>query len=461
MKMLSAFVSRFRKRGRRSKHPSRAYNHSPAQLYSEQLEARIVPYTTNGGAWPHPELVTISFAPDGTYVNGNTSDLFARMNAKFGSSTVWQNQILKAAQAWAQQTNLNFTVVSDNGADKGSGLYQQGDPGFGDIRFFGYNFGTSTLAMAYAPPPVSNYSIAGDININTAQTWNIGTTYDLFTVSMHELGHALGLGHSTSATSVMYATYNGVDSGLGTDDINGIRSIYGGARSNDSYDAAASNETFSTATNITSLIDSGTKTAVVTGLDITTTSDIDFYKFTAPSGGSGSLSVVVQSSGLSLLAPKFWIYNSSQSQLAVVTGSGNFGSTLQKTVSGIVAGQTYYVKVDGAVSTSFGTGSYAISLNFGTGGDPVIPLPNTQTLNGDPLITGGGEPIVPFGQPHPHDDHNLVSDGEVSVHGEVAATSSRGLEFLTRANRRSPDEIVSARLDWPKLQEILLAALDA
>lgn len=461
MKMLTTLVSRIRKRGRRSKFPSRVHTHNPALLCTEQLEPRIVLYSTTGNAWPHPELVTISFAPDGTFINGYTSNLFARMDAKFGSSTTWQNQILKAAQAWAQQTNLNFSVVTDNGADKGSGDYQQGDPGFGDIRFFGYDFGTSTLGVAYLPPPGTNFSLAGDIQFNTGQNWNIGTHYDLFTVSMHELGHALGLGHSTSAMSVMYATYNGIDSGLYTDDINGIRAIYGGARLSDSYDAAASNGSFSTASNITSLINSETKTAVVTGLDITTTSDIDYYKFTAPSGGSGSLSVVVQSSGLSLLAPKFWIYNSSQSQLAVATGSGNFGSTLRLTVSGIVAGQTYYVKVDGADNTSFGTGSYAISLNFGTGGDPAIPLPNTQTLNGNPLTVSGGSLTTPFGHAHHHDDHDPASVDENSDHGKAVATGSRWLEFLTRnANRRASDEIVSARLDWTKLQEILLAALD-
>jgi hypothetical protein len=33
-------------------------------------------------------------------------------NGKFGSATTWQNQILKAAQAWAQATNLNFSIIA-------------------------------------------------------------------------------------------------------------------------------------------------------------------------------------------------------------------------------------------------------------------------------------------------------------------------------------------------------------
>ena len=118
--------------------------------------------------------------------------------------------------------------MPDDGAPSGGGNDQEGDPGFGDIRIGGYNFGSSTLAWSYQPPPVNNYSIAGDIEINTGMTWNIGQTYDLFTVAAHEVGHALGLGESsTSAADIMYPTYTGKKTALAADDIAGIQSIYG------------------------------------------------------------------------------------------------------------------------------------------------------------------------------------------------------------------------------------------
>src|SRR5712692_6514354 len=178
-------------------------------LHLEALETRLVPYNVSGYAWPHPELITLSFVPDGTNLGGSTSNLFATFNAKFGSQANWQNQILKAAQVWAQQTNLNFSLVSDSGADIGSDNYQQGDPAFGDIRFGGFNFGSSTLAMAYLPPSINNYSVAGDIAFNTGQTFNIGSTYDLFTVATHEIGHALGVYHSNTVSAIMYPAYTG------------------------------------------------------------------------------------------------------------------------------------------------------------------------------------------------------------------------------------------------------------
>src|SRR5262245_22481998 len=107
------------------------------RLSVEGLESRVMPYALSGNAWPNPELVTISFVPDGTVLGSNangfiTSNLFSTFTSRFGSTAAWQNQILKAAQAWAQQTNLNFAVVPDDGADIGAGDSQQGDPHRGD-----------------------------------------------------------------------------------------------------------------------------------------------------------------------------------------------------------------------------------------------------------------------------------------------------------------------------------------
>ncbi len=356
----------------------------------EPLESRCVMYSASGNAWPHPELITISFVPDGTNLGGVTSNLFATFNARFGSAAAWQNKILQAFQAWAQQTNLNFALVSDNGTPSGGGSYQQGDQAYGDIRIGGFNFGGSNLGVGYFPPAGNNYSIAGDLAFNTGKAFNInGTDYDLFTVAVHEIGHALGLGHSSLTTSVMYSAYNGVKTGLKSDDIAGIQSIYGGARAADTYDAAGSNDSFAAATNITSAIDTNAKNALVNA-DITTTADADYYKFTVPAGMSGSLVVKVQSSGLSLLTPTLKIFNGSQTQVgSTVTGTGYAGGTIQTTVS-VTAGATYYVAVDGKDATANGTGRYSMSLTFSGGTAPAVAAPNTQTENGNPLSGSGG-----------------------------------------------------------------------
>jgi predicted Zn-dependent protease len=239
-----------------------------------------VPYTISANAWPNPQVITISFEPDGTNLGGASSNLFATFNAKWATKT-WENQILKAAQVWAQQANVNFVVVPDSGAPMGSSSYEQGDPTMGDIRVGGYNFGTNSLAAAYQPPPVNNYSIAGDIQLNTGQAFNIGTTYDLFTVAAHEFGHALGLYHSTQSSAMMYPTYTCMKSALSSDDIAGIQAMYG-ARPVDVYDAGTGDHSFPTAADITSQIGCRSLTALVTHLDIVNTSDVAYYKFTVP-----------------------------------------------------------------------------------------------------------------------------------------------------------------------------------
>jgi hypothetical protein len=368
-----------------------------ARLEVESLEVRIVPYALSGGAWPQPQLITISFVPDGTIVGTtNTgyaySNLFAKMNAKFGSPSVWETQILKAAQSWAAQTNINFDIVADSGTPIGQGAYQQGDPGMGDIRIGGYAYSPSYLATAYMPPPLNNYSIGGDIEFNTQMTWNINSTYDLFTVAAHEVGHTLGLYHSSINTAVMYGTYFGVKSSLTSDDISGVRAIYSGGnpRAGDS----STNDTVATATDVSSSIDQNSLTALVTSVDITTTSDVDYYTFLAPNTSGPTLTVNVQSAGLSMLTPSVTLYASDGSTvLASTSDAGHLGGiNLSLSYTGGIAGQQFYVKVAGADSTVFSTGQYAITLNMGGGPSPTVPLPNTQTPNGSPIHGGGGQP---------------------------------------------------------------------
>ena len=354
------------------------------------MEDRVVPYAASGNLWPNPQLVTISFVPDGTNLGGVTSNLFAAFDARFGSTSVWQNVILKAAQVWAQQANVNFTVVGDSGADSGSGDDQQGDPTMGDIRIGGFDFQDgSFLALGFLPPPVNNYSVAGDIGINTGQIFNINSNdYDLFTVMTHEFGHALGLDHSASAAAIMYPIYQGVDSGLFSDDIAGIRSIYG-PRQADAFDAVLSNGSFGAASDITPFIDPNTDIAELDGLDITQTGDVDYYKFTVPADSAGTVTIRAQSAGLSLLSLSLRVYNANPSLIGVANGNGSLRSTPTLTLNAM-PGDTYYIRVAGGNFSSFGTGAYSLIVNAGSADTPTANSPSTPIANGDSIQGGGG-----------------------------------------------------------------------
>ena len=376
----------------------------------EDLESRVVLYSASANAWPAPQLVTISFMPDGTNFGGQSTNLFSKFNSMFGSPSTWENLILQAAQLWAQQTNINFAIVPDNGAMDGSGNYQQGDPGFGDIRIGGFNFYSTTLAGACMPPPVNNYSAAGDIAFNTAMPFRSnGSAYDLITVAAHEIGHSLGLMHSTFTSDMMYSCYNGMKRSLDQRRHAGIQSIYGGPRQQDQYYGSSGNDSTSTAYNINAMIDNANLTALVASADITTLDQKDYYAFTIPAGTNGTMRVSMQSRGLSLLEPQLSIYNASDVEVATVSSSA-YCSTITATYSGVMAGQTYYVKASSPLTTADciprvkptvpnGTGEYALSMTFGTNPAPTVPLPDTQLLNGSPLSSGGVRPTSSIRRP--------------------------------------------------------------
>src|SRR5271157_2545111 len=103
----------------------------------ESLESRVVLYSASGNAWMNPEIITISFMPDGTNLGSAPSNMVSTFNNNPALVGKWQNIILKAAQTWAQQTNINFVVVPDDGAPSGAGVDQEGDPNHGDIRIGG------------------------------------------------------------------------------------------------------------------------------------------------------------------------------------------------------------------------------------------------------------------------------------------------------------------------------------
>ena len=340
----------------------------------ECLEPRLLLYAPNGGVWPHPELVTVSFMPDGTDLGGVPSSLFSTMNARWSSAT-WQKEMLRGLQNYAANSNLNFTVVTDDGSAFGnsSDCKVQGSSHFGDIRIGAYDMG-SNLGVGLLAPPINGDTTAGDFFLNSTTTWNIGSSYDLQTVTAHEAGHALGLDHSTSNKAVMYASYTGVKSSLNSDDITGIHSIYD-TRHKDGFDAIAPNDSRSTATVITPLIDSN-KQVNLSARDITTTSDVDYYKITIPSGAAGTMTVQMQSQGFSLLAPLHTLYNYSGKQIS--STSGNYGSTLHLTQS-ISKDQVYFIKAAGADTSVFGTGTYALQVNLGSSSLPTLTGPNTET----------------------------------------------------------------------------------
>jgi hypothetical protein len=136
----------------------------------------------------------------------------------------YQAEIQRAFDTWAAVADLTFINVADGG---GAINY---DP-VADIRIGALDIDgpSSVLAFNYYPP-VNGLYAAGDMILDRTENWTYdGTGIDLFSIVLHELGHALGLGHSTDPGAVMYPYYSGTVTGLHADDIAGIQYLYGAA----------------------------------------------------------------------------------------------------------------------------------------------------------------------------------------------------------------------------------------
>jgi hypothetical protein len=220
----------------------------------------------------------------------------------------------------------------------------------------------------------------------------------------------------------MYSVYNGIKDSLTPDDIAGIQAIYG-VRPPDGFDATDPNNTKGNSTVITSYIDSN-KQVTLTGLDLTSNSDIDWYKITTPSGSAPTMEIRVQSTGLSLLAPKMTVFKGSTNKGTV---SGGYNSTIT-TIKSIGSGQNWFVKVEAAEASVFGTGTYALQINMGTAPLPPVNSPNTATPS-----TGGGGGSLPAEAGHGHDHEGGVTVAGAAGSLPVIVSTEIGLEVSVLA----------------------------
>ncbi len=138
-----------------------------------------------------------------------------------------KQEIQRAMLEWATYASLTF--LPSGGAQSGRTLNILFAPrNHGDAYpFDGFS---GVLAHTYYPAPPNPEPRAGDIHFDDDEEWVIGPdlsrySADLFSVALHEFGHALGLGHSDLPGTVMYPYYRRITQ-LATDDIAAIQTLY-------------------------------------------------------------------------------------------------------------------------------------------------------------------------------------------------------------------------------------------
>ncbi|MDC0092631.1 matrixin family metalloprotease [bacterium] len=139
-----------------------------------------------------------------------------------------RNAVREAFEIWSCLTPLTFTEA--NSASNADIVILWGSGNHGDDYPFDSQNGV--LAHAFFPPP-NGGSLAGDVHFDDSENWTLNMRsnslqpIDLVTVAAHEIGHSLGLNHSSDSNALMYAYYTGSHRFLDIDDINGIQAIYG------------------------------------------------------------------------------------------------------------------------------------------------------------------------------------------------------------------------------------------
>ncbi|TKY69784.1 Metalloendoproteinase 2-MMP [Spatholobus suberectus] len=166
-----------------------------------------------------------------------TQELTYAFNPDNNLDDVYKSVFAKAFARWSEVTTISFSeAASYEDADLTIGFYS-GDHGDGE-PFDGV---LGTLAHSFSPTN-------GRFHLDQAEDWvasgdvtkaALSNAVDLESVAVHEIGHLLGLGHTSVEEAIMYPTISAKTRKveLADDDIQGIQKLYG---SNPNYTGSSS-----------------------------------------------------------------------------------------------------------------------------------------------------------------------------------------------------------------------------
>jgi hypothetical protein len=207
------------------------------------VKARLTLCATAGALFALTSI-THSFAVTGTRWTGSSIVMQMQVGASPGTlidgNGSWDASAADALSTWNPFLNgVSFRAVP-NSRTNVSLRNGANDVAWAD-DMYGESFGDAIAVTVYLTR--RGTTSEADVLFNRGRNWNSyrgnlrrasagGTLLDFHRVALHEFGHVLGLDHPDEAGQSVAAIMNsrvGNTDALTADDINGVRSIYGGA----------------------------------------------------------------------------------------------------------------------------------------------------------------------------------------------------------------------------------------
>jgi|GEM_PF-6153763 len=320
-----------------------------------------------GATWPQPSLTVYAGIPSSPSWNGTQTD--------------WAAALTEAADQWTDMTDFDFTVVNQYSDPCDTSAQGQADVGVD----FAPNLCSGPFTEALASTILyiqGDQIVRGDIVFDSNLNWSVYTgphllfntgtgileINDFRRIALHELGHLLGLDHSTEASIMNVGPNHLNQEDVTADDIAGVASIYsgaGGGTTGCTVDTDCPSGLVCNAGECIQPDDHGDTMGEATELSptdiplaafLSDANDVDYFQFGVTDDGAGRILTISTSGTTDTVG---MLYDGSGTLLAS-NSDGSATDVNFSIVQAIDSGGTFYIAVS---SDASGPGPYTLNLS--------------------------------------------------------------------------------------------------